>query len=140
MRLTDISAEYDKETDVHKGRREPISKEGLEEAWTRFISENGDKGLLVGAMKPRFPVRLTEEEYELKVSHPAQEQAVKQSMNQLLDYMRDSLRNDNFSLKVSIDDSVKIKKPLPSKELFQDIVVANHSIAELAKTLDVEIL
>lgn len=140
MRLSDLEAEFEGEREQRRDRREPVTPEGLSRAWTQFISENEDKGLLTGAMKSKIPEKVDEEEYEIKVAHPAQEQAFQTYMSSLLSFIRDRLKNDFFSLKVSIDDSVNYKKPLPVKELYQDIVSANPSIAELSRSLDVEII
>ena len=61
-------------------------------------------------------------------------------MTKLLSFLRDKLANDFLSLKVEIDTSVEIKKPMPAKDLFQDIVKNNESIGKLARMLDVEII
>lgn len=140
MRMSELAAEYEDETTIKKDRRKEITHEALQGAWMRFITENPDKSLLVGAMKTIFPVQIADEEYVVKVSHPAQEQAFRTYMTKILASIRDGVENDFFSLKVEIDDSVEIKKPMPTKELFQDILQSNPSIANLARTLDVEII
>lgn len=140
MRLTDLEDEYDGDKTPKNDRRTEITEQRLQEAWLSFISENEDKSLLTGAMKASFPMKTGEEEYLLKVAHPALEQAFQTNMTKLLGYMREKLANDFFTLKIMIDDTVKIKKPMPSKELFQDIVANNESIARLARMLDVEII
>lgn len=139
-RLSDLSADIDEEEEKKKERRNPITQERLEEAWRQFIAENGDKSLLVSAMKTSVPNLIGEDEYLLYVAHPAQEQAFEVVMSNLLSFMRNKLENDFFSLKVEIDQTKEIKKPMPSKDLFQDIISNNSSIASLARQLDVEII
>lgn len=139
-RLTDLETEYNGESDKRKDRRNAYNEEALHKSWMQFISQNEDKSLMVSAMKASLPAKTGEDEYLLKVSHPAQEQAFQLHMTQLLDYIREQLQNDFFTLHVEIDSSKDFKKPMPTKDLFQDILASNPSIANLARSLDVEIL
>lgn len=139
-RLSDLSAEYDGEKEKRQDRRTPIDENKLAQAWTEFIMANQEKQILVGAMKESGPVKTAEEEFLVKVSHPAQEQAFITNMTKLLNFLRDKMANDFLSLKVEIDTSVEIKKPMPAKDLLQDIVKNNESIGKLARMLDVEII
>lgn len=140
MRLSDLEAEYEDDRAARKDRRNPIEEESLMKVWNQYVYANADKGILVGAMKATVPVKIAEDEYLVKVAHPAQEQAFHTYMSHLLKSLRDSLENDFFSLKVEIDVNSDLKKPMPVKDLFQDIVSSNSTIANLAKTLDVEII
>lgn len=140
VRLTDLEAEYDEGTSTRKDRRKPIEQDKLTEAWAAYITSNEDKGILIGAMKSSFPQKIDEEEYLVMVSHPAQEQAFLSHMSHLLGYIREKLENDFFTLQVKVDDTKEIKKPMPAKDLFQDIIKSNPSIANLARNLDVEII
>ena len=140
IRLSDLDAQYEEGKEIKKTRRKEINDQGLLEAWDLFIPENEDKPILAGAMKECRPKKTGTEEYTVKVIHPAQEQAFLTYMNQLLGYLRDKTENDFLTLKVMIDDSIEIKKPMPTKELFQDIIKSNPSIANLAGKLDAEII
>lgn len=139
-RLSDLEEEYNSHKAESKERKNDFGYETLLNAWNQFITENSEKGMLVGAMKESKPIETEKNEYLVKVSHPAQQQAFLTYMTKLLDFLKDKLENDFITLKVEIDDSVEIKKPLPPKELFQDIIKSNGSIANLAQTLDVEMI
>ncbi|MCH5217942.1 MAG: DNA polymerase III subunit gamma/tau [Muribaculaceae bacterium] len=139
-RLSDLEAEYDNSVAERKERRNRVEKEALDGAWAEFIAENPEKQILVGAMKAAYPQPVREEEYLVKVQHPAQEQAFSTYMGKLLEYLRNKLENDYISIKVEIQDSGEIKKPMPTKQFFQDILASNPSIAEMARNLDVEII
>lgn len=139
-RLSDLEASYDKDNEERKDRRNPINEEKLLEAWHEFIGANPEKQLLTSAMREREPKKISDEEYLIKVSHPAQQQAVESNLKQLLSFIRDRIENDFFSLKVEIAETSDIKKPMPSKELFQDILKGNPSIGNIAGLLDVEII
>ena len=139
-RLSDLEAQYEKNLESNKGRNKEIAPDALEKAWRSFIASNEDKGLLINAMKTGFPVPIGEEEYILEVAHPAHEQAVLTYMTPLLNFMRNELENDRFILKVKIKEGEEIKKPLPPKELFQDIISSNSSIANLARNIDAELV
>lgn len=140
MRLSDLEAEYEKKSEKKGDRRNAISDQALTKAWTDFINANKEKGILVSAMKESIPVKTGDDEYTVKVAHPAQQQAFLTNMKSLLASLRDSVENDFLSLKVEIDTTIEIKKPMPAKELFQDIVQNNKSIGEMARQLDVEII
>ena len=139
-RLADLSASYDSDHEQRKDRRTPIDETKLREAWDAFIAVNPENTLLATAMKECKPQRTQNEEYIVRVAHPAQQQAFASHNAKLLKYLRDAVENDFFSLKVEIDTTTEIKKPMPSKELFQDIIKENPSIANIARSLDVEIL
>ena len=139
-RLSDLSAEFDSESDKRKDRRSPIKDEDLENAWVEFIMDNQEKQILTGAMKESKPMKIGEDEYKVTVAHPAQEQAFLTNLSKLLSFLRDRLENDFISLKIEIDTSTEIKKPMPAKDLFQDIIKNNQSLGNLARMLDVEII
>lgn len=139
-RLSDLEEEYNLHKAESKERKNDYNYETLLNAWNQFIMQNSEKGMLVGAMKESKPIESQKNEYLVKVSHPAQQQAFLTYMTKLLNFLKNKLENDFISLKVEIDDSIEIKKPLPPKELFQDILKSNGSIANLAQTLDVEMI
>lgn len=139
-RLTDLEAEYDQDSKKPKDRRTPYTEESLLKYWMEFIASNTDKQILVGAMRESAPIKTGEDEYLVKVSHPAQQQAFAINMSKLLAFLRDNLENDFISLNIEIDDSIEIKKPMPPKDLFQDIIKNNPSLAGMARDLDVEIV
>lgn len=140
LRLSDLAAEYESDSEKRKDRRTPITQEKLQEAWREYIASNPEKSILIGAMKTAYPIMTGNDEYLVKVAHPAQQQAFLTGMTPLLNFIREKLENDFFSLRVEIDDSTDIKKPMPPKELFQDIIASNPTIANLARSLDVEII
>lgn len=141
VRMSDLEAEYEGETETHKERRKEIADETLYSAWNSYIAENNkEKQMLTGAMRESPPSKISDEEYLVKVSHPAQVQAFMTYMTHLLNYIRDRLENDFFTLKIEINDNIEIKKRMPAKDLFQDIIKNNPSIANLARGLDVEIV
>lgn len=139
-RLADLEAEYEQEANDKKNIRQPYNQEALETAWNAYIMSNPEKQMLVAAMKDIRPELLQNDEYLIKVVHPAQEQAFIMHMPHLLGFLRDKLENDFISLNVKIDSSVEIKKPMPPKDLFQDIIKSNSSLADMASMLDVEII
>ena len=140
VRLTDLSSEYEAASEKKRDRRKPISQEQLENVWNEYVAANPEKQMLTGAMKEHHPQKAGEEEYEVKVAHPAQLQAFLTHMTDLLNFLRDRIENDFLSLKVEIDDQIEIKKPMPSKDLFQDILKNNESIGRMSRMLDVEII
>lgn len=140
MRLSDLGAEYDSETEVRKERRSAIDENVLADAWLQFITGNTEKQILVGAMRESMPKKAGEEEYLVTVSHPAQQLAFETHLSKLLDFLREKVDNDFLSLKIEVADTSDIKKPLPPKDLFRDIVANNPSIANIADMMDAELI
>lgn len=139
-RLKDIEAEYEKENEQKSDRREPFNPDQVLTAWDEFIAVNDDKPLLVDAMKANKPSKISEEEYSVEVSHPAQKQAFESNMTAFLKYMRDAVKNDFLSFDIKITELDNIKKPMPPKDLFTDMLKENPGIGKIANMLDVEIV
>lgn len=140
VRLSDLESQYDTEKVVRTDRRKDIDTDMLMEAWATYIVNNKEKQLLVDAMKEATPQQTGKEDFRVSVAHPAQKQAFESNLSHLLGYLKDSLENDFIHLQVEVAENTSYKKPMPAKELFQDILKENPSIGGMARMLDVEII
>lgn len=120
-------------------RREPVTPEGLSQAWQEFIYANSDKHILISAMRNTVPQLSGDNEFRVTVEHPAQQQAFESAMPSLMSYLRDKLRNDMLSLKVEIDTTKVVIKNLPPQELLKKVVQENPVIADFLRKIDAEL-
>lgn len=120
-------------------RSEPITLEALEAAWNAFIEAHPDQQILTSAMRNALPAPAAEGGYRLMVGTPPQKTAFDTAMPTLTTFMRDRLRNDDFTLAVDIDPTLdKEATLLPPQEFLRKAVEANPSLGSLLSALDAE--
>lgn len=123
-----------------KKKQEPITIQGIRDAWEEYISLNPDKYILVSSMTSSLPQKVSDEEFKVIVEHPAVRQAFESEMGDLVNFLRAKLRNDSFILKVEIDDSKEIIKQIPPQELLKEMVDKNPVLADFISAIDAELI
>lgn len=122
-------------------RCEPVSDQAFMQAWTRYISLNGDQHILCDAMSKGRPERISEFEYKVLVQHPAQLQAFELAMPRLIEFLRNELRNDFLAVRAEIDSSVAVgPQQLPPAEFLKKIVETNPVMGQFLKDIQGEIV
>ena len=125
----------------HERQRQPFDDAAFLAAWRRFIDQNPDKQILVGAMRKASPVRTGEFEYSVMVQHPAQMQAFELSMVGLLEFLRKELHNDFLAVRAEVDRSqAPAHKHLPPQEFLKQIIADNPVMGRFLKDIEGEIV
>ena len=125
----------------HERQRQPFDDAAFLAAWRRFIDQNPDKQILVGAMRKASPVRTGEFEYSVMVQHPAQMQAFELSMAGLLEFLRKELHNDFLAVRAEVDRSqAPAHKHLPPQEFLKQIIADNPVMGKFIKEIEGEIV
>ena len=125
----------------HERQRQPFDDAAFLAAWRRFIDQNPDQQILVGAMRKASPVRTGEFEYSVMVQHPAQMQAFELSMVGLLEFLRKELHNDFLAVRAEVDRSqAPAHKPLPPQEFLKQIIADNPVMGRFLKDIEGEIV
>lgn len=125
----------------HERQRQPFDDAAFLAAWRRFIDQNPDKQILVGAMRKASPVRTGEFEYSVMVQHPAQMQAFELSMAGLLEFLREELHNDFLAVRAEVDRSqAPAHKHLPPQEFLKQIIADNPVMGKFLKEIEGEIV
>ena len=125
----------------HERQRQPFDDAAFLAAWRRFIDQNPDKQILVGAMRKASPVRTGEFEYSVMVQHPAQMQAFELSMAGLLEFLRKELHNDFLAVRAEVDRSqAPAHKHLPPQEFLKQIIADNPVMGRFLKDIEGEIV
>ena len=125
----------------HQRQRQPFDDAAFLAAWRRFIDQNPDQQILVGAMRKASPVRTGEFEYSVMVQHPAQMQAFELSMAGLLAFLRKELHNDFLAVRAEVDRSqAPAHKHLPPQEFLKQIIADNPVMGKFLKDIEGEIV
>lgn len=126
---------------THQRQRQPFDDAAFLAAWRRFIDQNPDQQILVGAMRKASPVRTGEFEYSVMVQHPAQMQAFELSMAGLLEFLRKELHNDFLAVRAEVDRSqAPAHKHLPPQEFLKQIIADNPMMGRFLKDIEGEIV
>lgn len=121
-------------------RNERFGYDDFMRVWEDFAATHPSLHILVNAMRGATPVKTTETEYSVVVDHQAQVQAFEISMQQLVGFLRDGLRNDLLTLKVEINSHPVANKQMPPKEFLRKVVENNSAMAQFLKDLDAELV
>lgn len=125
----------------HERQRQPFDDAAFLAAWRRFIDQNPDQQILVGAMRKASPVRTGEFEYSVMVQHPAQMQAFELSMAGLLEFLRKELHNDFLAVRAEVDRSqAPAHKHLPPQEFLKQIIADNPVMGKFLKDIEGELV
>lgn len=120
-------------------RLTPITEEALSKAWESFIESHPEQRILGSAMRSANPQRVEEGKYRVTVDHPAQKQAFESNITELLEYMKNSLSNDSFTLEVEIAEKGEDDKRMNSKDFLKMVVESNPVLADFLKSVDAEL-
>lgn len=119
---------------------EPVEPNAFMEAWDSYISRNPDKHILVSSMRKSRPEPIDSESFRVLVEHPAVRQAFESEMADLINYLRETLRNDALTIKVEIDASKEVLKQLPPQEMLKEMIEKNSALADYIASIDAEIV
>ena len=120
-------------------RKSAYSEEQFKVAWEGYASSHPDQRILTGAMRACVPVKEETGVYRVMVDHPAQKQAFESSINELLEYLKNRLDNDELRLIIDVSEKEEDQKKLNSKDFLKMVVEENHVIAKFLKDIDAEL-
>ena len=119
-------------------RETPFSEQDFERAWEAFMANHSDMHILLSTMRVARREKKSDTCYSLMVEHPAQLQAFESSMQKLVTFLRDYLKNDHLTLETHIDEKSEILKPLPPQEFLKKIITENPALGEFLQSIDAE--
>lgn len=135
------ASESSTDSDDHRGERNtPITLDSLRDAWRKFIADNGDLHVVVGAMRRTAPVDNGNGRYTITVDNPAQQQQFEEAAPRLNTFMREALDNDSFTLTAIVSDAPRADAPLSPQEILKKVVEENPVLRNLISGLDVELM
>ncbi len=110
-------------------RNEPYAYEKLTDAWREFVVGHPTDIILTTAMKASgFPQDIGNHRYEFVVDNEAQIEAVEKKKQELLQFLRDRVKNDHVNLVVKVREPGVREKLWTQKELLVDMVERNPKV------------
>lgn len=137
LRLTDLEDEVARE--IKTDRRQEVSEQQFLDAWESYIKSHDEKSILIDTMKAYKPSQAGKEEFLITVIHPAQRQAIEGNISKIITFIKEKVENDFVALRVNLEEREEVIKPMPSNELFKDIVKNNKSMRGLMELVDPEL-
>ena len=122
-----------------ENRNNAFTEEQFEVAWNTYIGRNPDQRILVAAMRGNMPYEIEKNSYEVTVQHPAQQQAFDSYMGNLVQHLRDYLKNDFIKLKVVLSEQTESKDSLNPKDFLKLILEENKELARFFQETGAEL-
>jgi len=111
----------------------PFSPLDLHEAWRRYAETLSEKIHLKNTMLNNLPALKENYRIEVLVYNPQQEQALKDEIISLAEFLRKELKNTSIIIDVSITEENTKKLAYTDKERFELLVSKNESLNSLVK-------
>ena len=121
---------------VQGGVSVPLSEERLTEAWQQFIAAHPEQKIVVTTMRTTMPHRTGDNEYTLPVANAGQKAQFDAILPQLLDFIRQRVNNDNFVLRVMLQEADSSHRRLTQREFLAKAVTDNPALSDLLTYLD----
>ncbi len=116
-----------------------FTEEELQKAWQEFAENLVEEKLLRNTMMLYKPKMLGNTVFEVEVNTEINKNYLDDYGNVILAYLRESLQNDDITMTIKISEATVVKKPLTSREIFDELVQKNPSLQKLSDEFDLEL-
>ncbi len=117
----------------------PFTEENLINAWKAYADALTEEKLLKNTMSLYLPKLLAETLFEVEVNTDINKQYLEDNSASILAYLREKLQNDDVTMTIKIAEGNAIKKPLTSREIFDEMVKQNPSLQKLSDEFGLEL-
>lgn len=111
----------------------------LQKEWLSFADTLKEEKLLKNTMTLYKPKMLSDTVFEVEVNTEINKNYLDDHSVAILSHLRKNLLNDDISMTVKISETVAVKKPLTSMEIFEDLVQKNPALQKLSDEFDLEL-
>lgn len=118
-------------TTPHALRTNAFSDEAVSTAWSTYIANHPTAHLLVNTMRASFPKRLGPTTLLITVENDIQLELLQRSTPELLEYMHDSLSNDEVTLEIAINQGAPSRRTLNDTELLATLCNEHPQLKKL---------
>lgn len=139
FRLSEVGKGNQSATSLEQ-RTTPFTPDEFAQAWGMFIARNPQLHILVNAMRASHPEESGPHNYRIMVDHPAQLQAFELAMPKLVEFLRDTLKNDLLTLKVEVNEAPAGQRHLPPKEFLREMAGENPAMAKFLEDIKAELM
>lgn len=116
-----------------------FTEKELVDAWTMFANSLKEEKLLQNTMQLYLPKMLEDTLFEVEVNSEINKQYLTDNSLTILSFLREKLQNGDISMQIKISESNAIKKPLTSREIFEEMVQQNASLQKLSDEFGLEL-
>ena len=117
----------------------PFSQSDLHEAWKRYAETLREKLHLKNTMLNNLPALKENYRIEAQVYNPQQEQALKEEIISLVEFLRKELKNTSIVIDVFITEENTKKLAYTDKEKFELMASKNEILGSLVKEFNLRL-
>lgn len=116
-----------------------FTEKELVAAWESYASSLKEEVLLKNTMSLYLPRMLSDVVFEVEVNTELNKQYLTDNSLSILSYLRETLQNGEITMTIRIAEGNAIKKPLTSREIFDEMVKQNQSLQKLSDEFGLEL-
>lgn len=116
-----------------------FTEEELLTVWNEYMQHLKKEKLLRNTMSLYHPKMLSDVLFEVEVNSEINKQYLTDNSNSILTFLRERLQNGEITMTIRIAEGNAIKKPLTSREIFDEMVQQNPSLQKLSDEFGLEL-
>ena len=129
----------EKEVPVTPTRNNPFTADQLFDAWAGLVLHFPGEERLIAMLNTLVPELVTPELCRITVANPWQKQEFAKFGKQVMDLVRDTLKNDKLKLVVEVGEYKKITRAYTASEKYKVLVDMNPHVAELRSRMNLQL-
>lgn len=139
--VEDVSEEHEEYTPETERHREPFSKEEMLEEWKALIQYFRDqrRESMAATLAAHSPKLSDKEHITFPISNAAQEVEINRDKGEILDFLRDKLKNYFLEIDFLLEKSNQPTGLYTNSQKFEAMVKKNPNLGKLSKNLNLDI-
>ncbi len=129
----------EKEVPVTPTRNTPFTADQLFDAWAGLVLHFPGEERLIAMLNTLVPELVTPELCRITVANPWQKQEFAKFGKQVMDLVRDTLKNDKLKLVVEVGEYKKTTRAYTAAEKYKVLVDMNPHLAELRSRMNLQL-
>lgn len=117
----------------------PFTEKELKEAWDEYAANLKGEPLLKNTMSLYHPRLISNVIFEVEVNTEINKEYLTNSSLSILSFLRSKVKNDDLTMTIKIAEGNAIKKPLTSREIFDEMAKKNPSLLKLSDEFGLEL-
>lgn len=117
----------------------PFTEKDLKEAWDEYAANLKGEPLLKNTMSLYQPRLISDVIFEVEVNTEINKEYLTNSSLSILSFLRSKVKNDDLTMTIKIAEGNAIKKPLTSREIFDEMAKKNPSLLKLSDEFGLEL-
>jgi DNA polymerase-3 subunit gamma/tau len=109
----------------------PFTEKELKEAWDEYAANLKGEPLLKNTMSLYHPRLISDVIFEVEVNTEINKEYLTNSSLSILSFLRSKVKNDDLTMTIKIAEGNAVKKPLTSREIFDEMAKKNPSLPAL---------